>query len=105
MFTCSARVWASINCTSPATTRCSTARPRQPGRFNLPLKSPELYDLIADPDESYDVAEQHPRVVADIQARVERLMAGFPENIRKAYAETKALTTGSAATGALPRKQ
>ena len=73
------------------------------GRFNLPLKSPELYDLIADPDESYDVAAQHPRVVSDIQARIERLIAGFPDDIRKAYAETKARTTGTSATGALPR--
>jgi len=29
----------------------------------LPLKSPELYDLIADPAESYDVVEQDPQVV------------------------------------------
>ena len=69
----------------------------------MPLKSPELYDLIADPDESYDVAAQHPRVVSDIQARIERLIAGFPDDIRKAYAETKARTTGTSATGALPR--
>ena len=73
------------------------------GRVNLPLKSPELYDLIGDPDESYDVAAQHPEVVADIQARIERLMRGFPENIRKAYADTKAITTGTFATGAVPR--
>src|SRR5882672_10319232 len=59
--------------------------PPAAGRFNLPLKSPELYDLIADPDESYDVAVQFPQVVADIQARIERLMQGFPEPIRKAY--------------------
>jgi hypothetical protein len=29
----------------------------------------ELYDLVADPDESYDVAPWHPEVVAGIQAR------------------------------------
>jgi arylsulfatase A-like enzyme len=73
------------------------------GRLNLPLKSPELYDLIADPDESYDVSAQHPGVVADIQARVERLMAGFPDGIRKAYSETKARKTWTSATGAVTR--
>ena len=46
---------------------------------------------------------QHPEVVADIQARIERLMRGFPENIRQAYADTKAMTTGTFATGAVPR--
>ena len=74
------------------------------GRINLPLKAPELYDLVSDPDESYDLAPENPQVVADIEARIERLMAGFPEDIRKAHAETKALATGTSAIGALPRK-
>ncbi len=73
------------------------------GRVNLPLPSPELYDLINDPDESYDVAPEHPDVVADLQGRIERLMEGFPENIRRAYAETKSRATGVSAVGALPR--
>src|SRR6202022_2690355 len=47
------------------------------GRVNLPLKSPELYDLLNDPDESYDVAPEHPELVREIQSRIERLMATF----------------------------
>jgi arylsulfatase len=73
------------------------------GRFSLPLNPPELYDLLADPDESYDIAAEHPQVVADIQARIERLMPGFPEHIRKAYADMKATATGPGSSGALPR--
>ncbi len=76
----------------------------QGGRVNLPLKSPELYDLMNDPDESYDLAPSNPQVVSDIQARIERLMAGFPEDIRKAHAETKAIATGTSAIGAVPRR-
>jgi len=73
------------------------------GRVNLPLRHPELYDLVSDPDESYDVAPEHPEVVAEIQGRIERLMEGFPEEIRLAHAETKAKATGNSAIGAVPR--
>jgi len=50
---------------------------------NLPLKSPELYDLTLDPEESYDIAEKHPEVVADIRRRIERLINGFPRRSGK----------------------
>jgi hypothetical protein len=69
---------------------------------NLPLPSPELYDLNADPDESYDIAPEKPAKVKEIQERIERLMSGFPEQIRKAHSETFAKqTTGF--TAAHPR--
>jgi hypothetical protein len=42
-------------------------------------------------------------VVKDIQARVERLMAGFPEEPRKAWAATKARSNREPRVGALPR--
>ena len=77
--------------------------PPAKGRFNLPLKPPELYDLINDPDESYDIAAEHPDVVKDMQARVERLMATFPEEIQKAHRETMARAVVPAQTGAVPR--
>lgn len=77
--------------------------PPAAGRINLPLKSPELYDLLADPDESYDVAAEHPDVVREIQGRIERLMATFPAEIREAYASTMARATGVAPVGAVPR--
>ena len=72
------------------------------GRVNLPLRHPELYDLLLDPDESYDVASEHPEVVKDLQARIERLMGSFPEPIRKAYADTKTRGNREGRTAALP---
>ena len=67
------------------------------------LKNPELYDLIADPEESYDSADKNPRIVADIQSRVDRLMAGFPEDIRKAWEEVKAKPASISPAGAVSR--
>lgn len=72
------------------------------GRVNLPLPRPELYDLSQDPDESYDIAPQRPEIVKDLQARIERLIADFPEPIRKAHAETFSKRT-QGATAAHPR--
>jgi hypothetical protein len=73
------------------------------GRINLPLTSPELYDLVSDPDESYDVAPERPDVVSEIRARIERLIQGFPEDIRRDYSETKARPTRKSAVGRVPR--
>jgi arylsulfatase len=76
----------------------------QGGRVNLPLPRPELYDLASDPDESYDIAPERPEVVKQIQDRIDRLIAGFPEDIRKAHAETfRKKTAGN--TAAFPRMQ
>lgn len=77
----------------------------QGGRLNLPLASPELYDLANDPDESYDVAAENPKIVSEIQARIDHLMAGFPEEIRKAHEATKARRVAPYTAGALPRAQ
>jgi len=74
------------------------------GRINLPLSAPELYDLERDPDESYDVAAAHPDIVAQIRARVDRLIEGFPEEVRKAYAATKAVQVAPTPAGALPSR-
>ena len=71
------------------------------GRFNLTLIRPELYDVVGDVDESYDVAAEHPEIVTRILARVEEKMGGFPEDIRKAWADTKALRSAGGATGAV----
>jgi hypothetical protein len=68
----------------------------------LPIQ-PELYDLISDPEESYDVADKHADVVTDIQSRIERLIAGFPEDIRKAHEETRARKTLRTPAGAVTR--
>ena len=60
------------------------------GRFSYILPRPELYNLALDPDESYDVAPQNPQIVGQIQAQIKELIQGFPEPVRKAYAEAQA---------------
>ncbi len=76
------------------------------GRVNLPLRPPELYDVEGDPMESYDIAAEHPDTVREIQSRVERLVATFPEEVKSAWAATQAQQTQPIPAGALPvRKQ
>jgi arylsulfatase len=74
------------------------------GRVNLPLTRPELYNLDTDPNESYDVAAQHPDVVARISKRVEDLIAGFPEEVRQAWSGTRAIPAPPVPAGSLPRR-
>jgi hypothetical protein len=72
------------------------------GRINLPLAQPELYDIEQDPTEAYDAAPENPAVVAEITARIERLVAGFPEEVKQAWAQTRARQTALRPAGALP---
>ncbi|HZS55433.1 MAG TPA: sulfatase [Bryobacteraceae bacterium] len=60
------------------------------GVHNYVLPHPELYDLATDPDESYDVAAQHPDVVQKIQAKIDQMMPTFPQQVQQAFAEAKA---------------
>ena len=55
------------------------------GRYNLPLPNPELYNLELDPDESYNVAADNPGIVADIQARILKLLPAFPPDVMNAW--------------------
>lgn len=74
------------------------------GRHSFLLPKPELYNLDADPDESYDVAAENPKVVARIQARIVEMIRGFPEPVRKAYAEAGGRKVDpSLPAGAYPR--
>jgi arylsulfatase len=77
----------------------------QGGRINLPLPNPELYDIESDPMESYDVAPENPAVVQEIQSRVNRLLATFPEEVQKAWKDTQAHEVANSPRGALPRKK
>jgi len=72
------------------------------GKKNLPLRPGELYNLTTDPEESYDVAEQHPAIVRDILARVEKLLPGFPSEVQNAWRETQARQTLKQEPGRLP---
>jgi arylsulfatase A len=73
------------------------------GRLNLPLPAPELYDLSTDVDESFDVAAENPQVVKDMLARLDGMLATFPQEVQQAWAATKARQVDPTATGAVPR--
>jgi arylsulfatase len=73
------------------------------GRVNLVLPAPELYDLESDPDESYDVAPENPQVVAHMMSRVEALVSGFPDEVKKAWEATRNRAAAKTPAGALPQ--
>ncbi|MBM3813574.1 MAG: sulfatase [Acidimicrobiia bacterium] len=73
------------------------------GKQNLPLREPELYDLEADPDESYDVADKHPTVVAELRQKMDHIMAGMPEAVRNVHKENLSKKAAPTATGAVAR--
>jgi arylsulfatase A len=74
------------------------------GVRNYILPRPELYDLNTDPDESYDVAPARPDVVEKIRAEIDRMIASFPEEVLRAYADETARNTVSITPAvALPR--
>jgi arylsulfatase A len=72
------------------------------GRLNLPLSSPELYNLEDDPDESYDAAADNPQVVAQIQARIQQLLPTFPAAVTNAWNTTMSRKGAFALDGGLP---
>ena len=72
------------------------------GKVNLPLPAPELYDLALDPEESYECAEDHPEVVAQIRARVNALLPTFPNEVQWSWRETLERKVGPVDPGALP---
>jgi arylsulfatase A-like enzyme len=74
------------------------------GVVNLPLAAPELYDLVNDPDESYDVAPENRDVVERILARIQPLMEGMPEPVRQARAETLRRRSQPSPAGAVARE-
>jgi hypothetical protein len=57
--------------------------------------------VVTDRDESFDVAAENPQVVAQMLAEMEKLMAGFPDDVRKAYAEVKDRTASTRPAGAV----
>jgi arylsulfatase len=73
------------------------------GVHNFILPHPELYDLAKDPDESYDVAPEHPEIVQQLLAKVDAMMQTFPAPARNAWTETHARKTNqSTPVGAWP---
>lgn len=68
------------------------------------LARPELYNIALDPAESYDVANLHPEMVAELMRDLENLMPSFPQHVQNAYAALKQ-RQGAISTppGAAPR--
>lgn len=74
------------------------------GRTDFLLSRPELYNLDNDPDESYDVAHEHPDVVSEIMAGIEAQMQTMPDNVQRAYQKLKRnAAQPSTPPGAAPR--
>ena len=71
------------------------------GRVNLPLPTPELYNIEADPDESYDVAAEHPDIVTSMVALILKLLPTFPADVMNAWNATMS-QKASANEGGLP---
>ena len=68
------------------------------------LQHPELYNILQDPAESYDVAKLHPEIVAKLLQDLEAQMPSFHPQVVEAYAQLKQ-TKGDISTppGASPR--
>lgn len=79
--------------------------PAPPGGIrNYPLPRPELYNLETDPDESYDVAPENPRIVAETQSKIEEMIKTFPAEVQRAWEDTRARRANpSTAIGAYPQ--
>ena len=56
-------------------------------RQNKTLAPPELYNLEVDPDESYDLASEHPEVIKDLKRRIAEMMGGFPVEVQQLYSQ------------------
>lgn len=72
------------------------------GRWNLPLAQPELYDMVHDPAEAYDVAESNPKVVKAILDRVNAMLPSFPEPVQAAWRTTRNQQVLWSPTGGYP---
>ncbi len=77
--------------------------PPRVGMMTLPLPAPELYDVTTDTDESYNVADENPAVVKEIRGRIDRVMAGMPDEVRAAWAATSAKKTEKTWPGEVTR--
>jgi arylsulfatase A-like enzyme len=76
--------------------------PPPEGRFNLPLPSPELYDVLTDVDEAHDRALRNPAVVGDMRARIDRMMQTFPTDIQDAWAQAQSVKVEGTPAGCFP---
>lgn len=74
------------------------------GREHYLLAHPELYDLEADPEESYDIAAEHPDIVQRISRDIEQQVPSFPREVVEAFSTLRSNTAqDTTPTGATPR--
>lgn len=80
-----------------------------PARKSYWLPHVELYNLRTDPAESYDVAQLHPEIVADILRDAEAQMQTMPEPVQQAFTELRqnvaSITTPPGAAARIPSTQ
>ncbi len=67
------------------------------------LRKSQLFDLTVDAAESYDLANKHPDVVRDLEARIAQALSTFPEEIRHANADF--LTSSRSRLGRLSEEE
>ena len=73
------------------------------GHESFWLPNAELYNLDADPGESYDVASLHPDIVQEIKKDVEAQMTTMPPEVQDTYAKLqKNLASPRTRTGETP---
>ncbi|MFN7939257.1 MAG: sulfatase [Bryobacteraceae bacterium] len=72
------------------------------GRRNLPLPHPELYNVVADPSEAFDLASEHPDIVTKMRAMVDAQLQRLPDVARIAWRDTMAIQVQETPAGALP---
>ena len=59
------------------------------GLYNYPLLRPELYDLVNDPEEAFDISALNPDVVASILKQLTDMLPTLPTEVQTAWAETR----------------
>jgi len=59
------------------------------GRMNLRLLNPELYKIDEDPSEAYDLAGEHPEIVARIEEQVRQQLPSLPSRVLQAWEDTQ----------------
>lgn len=74
------------------------------GRWNLPLKNPELYNVQNDPEESFNVASDNRKIVSDILARINNLVPGMPSEVQNAWSMSMNTPVCDIPDGAWPSK-
>jgi arylsulfatase A-like enzyme len=75
------------------------------GRVNLPLLQPELYDIVADPQESADISADHPDIVASIKAKILAAIPNLPWQVHDSWVTTMNQTVTATWDGAFPSQQ